>query len=317
MVVPISGLDVLALLLVGTVVGVFFALVLGAQGGDGRRWWRSRFGVGWPTLLFLYGLLVVGLWLPIALGPRAPGRGNLAFFLGGLAFVGGCLPVARAAGNLRAWLLLSWTSTTRAVDATPARLAVEGTVAATGTGDGGSGGTVEAPLSGTRAVAYRLKVDAVPADGTERERRRNRRTVANVERTRRFAVRDGTGAVDVDPTTAQLRIPGDGEREVAPEEDVPASLSAFLDREGVDRTGSVLRCEEATLEPGEDVFVHGRASRRGPEVVVDGGREFLVVPGSREDAVRSVRTVVLWGGGAGAVVAALGMLAMAVETGAV
>lgn len=130
-------------------------------------------------------------------------------------------------------------------------------------------------------------------------------------------MRDGTGAVDVDPTTAQLRIPGDGEREVAPEEDVPASLSAFLDREGVDRTGSVLRCEEATLEPGEDVFVHGRASRRGPGVVVDGGREFLVVPGSREDAVRRARTVVLWGGGAGAILLAAGALVMAVETGAV
>lgn len=317
MVPSVSDSAVLALLIVGTVGGAFFALAVGAQGYDGRRWWRSRFGVGWPTILFLYGLVVVGLWLPVALGSRTPGREDLTFFLGGLLFVGGCLPVARAAGNLRAWLLLSWTPTVDAADAAPTRLAVGGTVEPDDARDGASGGTVEAPLSGARALAYRLKVDAMPADGTERERRRNRRTVANVERGRRFAVRDGTGTVRVDPTTAQLRISGDGERELAPEDDVPGSLSALLDREGIERTGSVLLCEEATREPGEDVFVLGNASRQGADIVVDGGSEFLVVPGSRSDALRRVRAVVLCGGGAGGVIATLGVLAMAIRTGAI
>ncbi|MFB6155788.1 MAG: GIDE domain-containing protein [Haloferacaceae archaeon] len=323
---PVSDFDVVFLLLVATAVGVFFAVVVGAQGRDGRRWWRSRFGVGWPTILFLYCLLVAGLWLPVALGTEVPGRTNLAYFAGGLLFVGGCIPLARSVGNVRSLLVVSLTSVVHGSDASPGRLAVEGAVEAAETVGAGEateatesdvdGGTVEAPLSGARSVACRLKVDAVPADGTDRERRRNRETVANVECARRFLVRDETGAVPVDPDGAQLRISGDGERTVDPDDDAPASLASVLEREGVSRDGSTLLCEEATLEPGDDVFVLGTASRRDIGVVVDGGREFLVVPGSRSDVRSDLLAVVLWGGVAGAVLALAGEAAMAFLTGA-
>jgi hypothetical protein len=304
----VSGFDLFLLLLVATLVGAVFALVVGAQGRDGRAWWRSRFGVGWPTLAGLYCVLVVGLWLPVALGSTVPDRSNLAFFRGGLAFVGGCVPLARAAANVRPLLVLERTPTVRACDATPGRLAVEGTATA-------AGAAVDAPLSGTPAVAYRLTVDAVPADASDGERRRNCTTVANVECAREFALRDGTGAVRVDPSGAQLRMSSDCERTVDPGDDVPAVFAALLDREGVDRTGSTLLCEEATLAVGESAFVLGNASRRDAELVVDGGRERLVVPGSRRDALGRLRSV-LRGGGAGAALALVGQAAMALTTGA-
>ncbi|MFB6131144.1 MAG: GIDE domain-containing protein [Salinigranum sp.] len=352
----LSGLDVVFLLLVATAVGLFFALIVGAQGRDGRRWWRSRFGVGWPTLLFLYCLLVVGLWVPVAFGSTFPGRRDLVFGVGGLLFVGGTLPIARAVGNFRSYLLLALTPVAHAGDAAPGRLAVEGRVEPIDEGrtgatveeradaadegrtgatddervgavDGGGldstgsdgtvpGGTLEAPLSGARAVAYRLKVDTEPADASDRERRRHRETAANVERVRRFAVRDATGAVEVEAIGAELRISADGERTFDPEDDVPDSLSSFLARNDVDRGDATLRCEEATLEPGEDVFVLGRASKRELAAVVVGGREFLVIPGSRDDAVRGMRSLVLAGGAAGVVLAVTGELLMALQTGA-
>lgn len=313
MIPRLSGSDAFTLLLVASVVGAFFAVLVGSQGSDGRNWWRSRFGVGWPSLLFLYCLLVVGLWLPLAFGSRFPGDEDLLYGAACLLFVGGCLPFARAVGNLRTYLRVALTAPVRGSDASPTRLAVEGTVEPADRGDAGA---LEAPLSGDRVVAYRLKVDTVPADGTDRERRRNRETVANVERAREFAVRDATGAVRVDPSGAELRIAGGGERAFAPDEAVPDSLAAFLDAEGIDRAGSELLCEEATLAPGDDAYVLGRASRSEFGVVVDGGREFLVVPGSRRDAVRRTRAVVLWGGGAGATLALVGVAAMSVLTGA-
>ena len=310
----ISDYDVVLLLGVVCVVAFFFAILVGVQGSDGRRWWHSRFGVGWPTIAFLYVLVVGGLWLPLAFGPNSPGRANVAYFVGGLLFVGGSVMIARSVGNLPALLLVELTPVVHASDATPGRLGVEGTVRADG-GDAADA-TAEAPLSGATTVAYRLKVDAMPADATDDDRERQRTTEANVERARAFAVRDDTGAVRVDPTDAQLRISGDDERRIEPDDEMPASFAAFLDREDVDRTGSILLCEEATLEPGDDAFVLGSASREGSDVVVDDGREFLIVPGSRRDAVRRLRTVVLWGGVGGAVVALTGEVGMAVVTGA-
>ena len=312
----VSDYDVVLLLGVVCVVAFFFAILVGVQGSDGRRWWHSRFGVGWPTIGFLYVVVVGGLWLPLAFGPTSPGRANVAYFVAGLLFVGGSVLLARSVGNLRALLLVELTPAVHASDAAPGRLAVEGAVRADGGDSAEPDATVEAPLSGTTAVAYRLKVDAMPADATDDERERQRTTEANVERAREFAVRDDTGAVRVDPTDAQLLISSDDERCVEPDDEVPASFAAFLDREDVDRTGSILLCEEATLEPGDDAFVLGSASREDSDVVVDDGREFLIVPGSRRDAVRGLRTVVLWGGVAGAVVALIGEVGMAVMTGA-
>jgi hypothetical protein len=312
----ISDYDIVLLLGVVCVVAFFFAILAGAQGSGGRRWWHSRFGVGWPTIAFLYVLIVSGLWLPLAFGPTSPGRANLAYFVAGLLFVGGCIPIARSVGNLRPLLLLERTSVVHASDATPGRLAVEGTVRAAGGDPAAADATLEAPLSGATAVAYRLKVDAMPADATDDERDRQRTTEANVERTREFAVRDDTGAVRVDPTDAQLRVSADDERCIEPDDEVPAAFDAFLDREDVDRTGSTLLCEEATLEPGDEAFVFGAASRDESDVVVDGGREFLIIPGSRRDAVYKLRSVVLWGGAGGAIIALVGEVGMAVVTGA-
>lgn len=314
MVPTVSEFDVLFLVLVAMAAGFFFAVVVGAQGSDGRRWWRSRFGVGWPTIGFLYVFLVVGIWLPVAYGSRSPGYYDGLFAIGALVFIAGALAVALAVGNARPYLLLSVTPSSHASDADTGRLAVEGSVEPATADTGSDRLTVEAPLSSEDVVTYRLKVDTVPAYASPDQQKKQRETALNREESTPFLVRDATGAVRVEPSSAQLRIASPGERRFTPNDDLPDSLATLLDREGVERRGTELICEEARLAPGDDVFVHGRASPAETGVVVAGGSEFLVVPGSRADALADLHGTVVVGGFGGLLFVGFGLLVMAVET---
>lgn len=312
--VAIDGFDVAILLLITAFAGVTLAVFVYALGTDGFRLWASRYGMGWPSILFIYCSVILGLWLPMALGPRSPDRADLLFILGASMFAGGSILLGRAIGNLPTYVTVVRTALGHVTDVSTGRVAIDGTVEPVDDQGSPDGGTLETPFSGRPTVACRSKVDEHLVDETGGEPGRRWKVAAIVERTRPFRLRDATGSIVVDPTDAELRIPSDGKHAVLPDDDVPDSFAAFLDAEGIRRTDKALVCEEAVLEPGDDVFILGDASRSEDGWVVQGG---LVVPGTRSDAVRGLRSVVVEGGVAGVVLATVGAAVMAIRTGAI
>lgn len=312
--VVVDWFDVAILLLITAFAGVTHAIIVYALGTDGFRLWASRYGMGWPSILFIYCSVILGLWLPIALGHRYPDRAVLLFILGASMFAGGSILLGRAIGNLPTYVTVVRTAFSHVTDVSAGRVAFDGTVEPVDDQGSPDGGTLETPFSGRPTVAFRLKLDEHLVDETEGEPRRKWKVVDIVERTRPFRLRDATGSIVVDPSDAELRIASDVEHAVLPDDDVPDSFATFLDSEGIRRTDKALVCEEAVLEPGSEVFVLGNASRSDDGWLVDGG---LIVPGARTDAVRGLRSVVVDGGGVGVVLVAVGAVVMAVRTGAI
>lgn len=310
----IDGFDVAILLLVAAFAGVTLAILVYALGSNGLHWWESRFGVGWPSLLFIYCSVVLGLWLPIALGPRSPDRADLLLIFGGAMLLGGSIFLGRAVGNLPTYVSIARTPHSHVTDVSPGRVSIDGTVEPMDGPDHSDGGTLETPCSGRTAVAFRSKVDEHLVDETEGEPRKRWKVATIVERTRPFQLRDPTGAIAVDPSDAELRIRRDGKHTVLPDDDVPESFATFLNAEGIRRTDKALVCEEAVLEPGGDAFVLGEAHRSEHGWVVNAE---LVVPGGRSDAVSRLRSIAVAGGVEGAILMAIGMVVMAIRTGAI
>ncbi|ADD04303.1 outer membrane autotransporter barrel [Natrialba magadii ATCC 43099] len=161
---PISGLDIVALVLLGHVWAVFVALAIHANRSNpdlesGGRWAGRRFSLG--TRLYAGTLLLATLvvWLPFAVGgyPFWPGAADSgtargAFFvtvLGGIAIGGGFyLFVGGIVAALTSYRLRRAESTAIG-DIDDGLVSVSGTVVSeTNTGTS----PLSAPLTGTAAV---------------------------------------------------------------------------------------------------------------------------------------------------------------------
>lgn len=156
------------------------------------------------------------------------------------------------------------TETSRVRDIVPGAVEVKGVTRAT------SGRTVgRAPISRGEALAYTVVVERYDSGGGESGGGGWTRIYSR-EESAPFVVDDGTGKVGVDPPSDATHLLEMNQLVVSPSEDPPPRIQQFIEREGdVDGTGdrslgpvdfgSRRRYSEGVLEPGEDVYVLGRA----------------------------------------------------------
>ncbi|ELY94223.1 outer membrane autotransporter barrel [Natrialba hulunbeirensis JCM 10989] len=180
----ITGLDLVALVLLGHIWAVFVALAVHAETADpdpesGARWAGRRFALGTRQYAGALLLATVVVWLPFAVGdypfwPATADSGTVrgAFFatvLGGIAIGGGVYLLAggivAAVTSYR--LRREGPTAIGAVD--DGLVSVSGTVVpATSRESGGGAHTtatpLSAPLTGTQAVWYRLTATDTGAD---------------------------------------------------------------------------------------------------------------------------------------------------------
>jgi len=136
----------------------------------------------------------------------------------------------------------------------------------------GDAGTVEAPVTGSRCLAYTYEVEELRQSGKTESWETLDTGMAGVD----FVVDDGTGRVVVDPDGATIHLESRSVTVPAGTE-LPARLAEYVAGtdavEPQDRTVNLLvteldvgnkqRFTERRLDVGEDVYVYGLA-RRGP-----------------------------------------------------
>lgn len=150
-------------------------------------------------------------------------------------------------------------------DTTPAPAAPaavsNGYAAVTGTVRPGPEGTVTAPLSGTDAVAYRLRLEQRVDSG-------ERVTIAEYDEAVPFALEGAVDGVLVDPAGTEPTITPTRTATCGPDDSLPPDVrSRFVETDRIDPAESpdVLatdsdahrRYSEAVLEPGETAYVYG------------------------------------------------------------
>ena len=136
----------------------------------------------------------------------------------------------------------------------------------------GDAGTVEAPFTGSRCLAYTYEVEELRSSGKTQSWETLDTGMGGVD----FVVDDDTGRVRVDPTGADFHFE-DHTVTVDPGEELPDRLADFVARSPevepqnrtVDlhitelNTGNRQRFIERRLDVGEDVYVYGQV-RQGP-----------------------------------------------------
>jgi hypothetical protein len=155
------------------------------------------------------------------------------------------------------------TDTTRVSDIRPGRVAVTGTVRPVSDGT-----TVRSPIGRATAVAYRTLVQGSRSGNSDTGGHWER--LYSREDSVPFLVDDGRGTVRVDPpASADQRFEWQ-QVTVQPGDEPPPAVQSFVEREGeVDESGghqvgpvavgSRRRYSEGVLEPGENVYVLGKA----------------------------------------------------------
>lgn len=190
------------------------------------------------------------------------------------------------------------TETTEARNLRPGKAEVKGTARRT---EGGS--TTESPISRKEALATKVKVEEYQSNSNGGG---SWNTVYERNDSVPFVVEDGTGEVRVDPTNSETHLNLELWRErVGGGEEPPDSVRRFLEREEeVDAAGNYSlgsldfgqrrRYSEGAVEPGDDVYVLGRASEEDAgwgerEHVIDEpteSGEFVVSDKSEERLVK-------------------------------
>jgi hypothetical protein len=282
---------------------------------------KRRTGVGLGGILLYSVLLAGGIIATTAAGEVSWTERNLGLFFAGLLYGVGLLGVVSAASNLPRLLLVT---IARRRGPTEGLSAVTGTIETTG-------GTLMAPLHDAPAVCYTYRVldttesedgadgegaedsedDAVSESTDDDEIDEGNWSLATMgEDSVPFAVSaaDGTERVRVDPSAATVHI--DDRAEVMVEAGDHPSGGAEALRQAADLapapSGLPRRYQEATLEPGEEAFVVGRA-RSDDGLRIDDGTPFVVADADYPSRLRGRVTV---GFGAGIPVSALGIAAM-------
>lgn len=260
--------------------------------------------------------------LPLQSG--GPGLPVLAT-LGAFVVVGG-VAVAFGLVSLRTYLLVRGRETTAAGDVGTAPVALSGTVRA-------ADETLDAPLTGEPCVAYHAEVDQYyqESDGGDW------RTIS-VRRDRvPFVLADETGEVGVDPADADVSLGVAYTESLAPSEEPPEHLRAFVEDAdsaggGALRVGPVefdaaddrFRFVERRLAVGADTYVAGTADGSTavagvtPSITGDGdggflgsnaGNSFVVADGAPEDAAgRQLRRALAYVGVGGSLAGLCGYL---------
>ena len=138
----------------------------------------------------------------------------------------------------------------------------------------GDDGTVEAPFTGSRCLAYTCEVEELQSSGKTQSWETLDTGMGGVD----FVVDDGTGRVVVNPDGADIHLESQSVT-VAPGTELPERLARYVAaNENVDpqdrvidlkitqfEVGNKQRFTECRLDVGETVYVYGQASR-GPSV---------------------------------------------------
>ncbi|WP_262180750.1 E3 ubiquitin ligase family protein [Haloarcula laminariae] len=138
----------------------------------------------------------------------------------------------------------------------------------------GDDGTVEAPFTGSRCLAYTYEVEELRSSGKSESWETLDTGMAGVD----FVVDDGTGRVVVDPEGADIHLEPQSVT-VPPGTELPERLARYVAAtDGVDpqdrvidlkvtqlNVGNEQRFTERRLDVGEAVYVYGQATR-GPSV---------------------------------------------------
>ncbi|OIB56494.1 GIDE domain-containing protein [Natrialba sp. SSL1] len=292
MISTITGLDLVALVLLGHIWAVFVALAIHADNADpdpesGARWAGRRFSLG--TRLYAGTLLVATLvvWLPFAVGgypfwPEAADSGTArgAFFataLGGIAIGGGFYLLAGGVVAAVTSYRLRQEGPTAIGGVDDGLITVSGTVIPT-TDSETSGGThtstntLTTPLTGTIAVWYQLTATdadtATPSSFIARlsSLLATRLRIGTANETQQlecdhvpFVLEDDTGQIRVDPAHAAVALESTTTR-VRASETPPDRLAAWLrDARYAADVDQERTYHETVLEPGAEVTVTGIA----------------------------------------------------------
>lgn len=208
---------------------------------------------------------------------------------------GGLLLFGAAAGAKRS-LDLGRVSVVPASDVSDGQLVgLSGTVTDTG--------GLESPLTGSRAVAYKWTEERLTA-GTNTGRRWNKRTVEGTVEPFDLETDDGTPvAVQPPPTVtprAQLEFDCEPVYTVEPNDDPPERVQRLVDDGVVEPSDGSLeddldvefddrgpigtqRYSEYALDEGDDVWVYGKAERRGTGLFLQEGALFVLSDADVDD----------------------------------
>ena len=135
----------------------------------------------------------------------------------------------------------------------------------------GDDGTVEAPFTGSRCLAYTYEVEELRSSGKSESWETLDTGMGGVD----FVVDDGTGRVVVDPTGADIHLESHSVT-VPPHTELPERLARYVaDTDEVDaqdrvfdlkvtqlKIGNERRFTERRLDVGETVYVYGHGAAR-------------------------------------------------------
>ena len=138
----------------------------------------------------------------------------------------------------------------------------------------GDDGTVEAPFTGSRCLAYTYEVEELRSSGKSQSWETLDTGMGGVD----FVVDDGTGRVLVDPDGADIHLESHAVT-IPPHTELPERIARYVaGTDAVDRQDGVVdlkitqlevgnkqRFTERRLDVGETVYVYGQATR-GPSV---------------------------------------------------
>lgn len=197
------------------------------------------------------------------------GMGLLPGLFLGLFVLAGVAMLTYGVANLRTYLQL------RSMTPTDAHTVGSGLVEVEGEAAVGER-TLEAPFSGAECLAYEYEVERYDYDDDGS----NWETRSQGTKTVPFHVQDETGTVGVKPTETGLSVARNFRTHVEADERPPDRIQAFLDDEafvdhdtamfdvaGITIGGDKHRFTERRIDPGESVYVAGRAE---PTTAVDG-----------------------------------------------
>ncbi|MDS0259454.1 E3 ubiquitin ligase family protein [Haloarcula sp. S1CR25-12] len=190
----------------------------------------------------------------------------------------------------------------------------------------GDDGTVAAPFTGSRCLAYTYEAEELRSSGKTESWETLDTGMGGVD----FVVDDGTGRVKVDPAGADIHLESHSVT-VPPHTELPERIARYVAAtDGVDpqdgvvdlkvtqfKVGNKQRFTERRLDVGETVYVYGQA-RRGPSVEWgsdlvdalvgdgDGTPVFVISDTDERGTAWRIARGGLWRAGLGLFVAAVG-----------